>query len=189
MQVARAFLAAQRRSQIALGAWPSFREAGPDQNDRIHRDRSVLLLEALDVVGGHLVVGVTLALLRDVDDDRRTHQLLNGNLVDGQMSFREMNRRIDVRATVLGGEEAVGGVVIACRGDAVSVAAELEPLGRGPVDRLGVVGVREVDDFACRKGDSSRRARACRHQNRHKRHEPHRVFHVATLAAPLHRGL
>ena len=56
----------------------------------------MLLLEALNVFGRHLVVGVALALPGDVDDDSRADQPLNGNLVDRQMSFREVNRRIDV---------------------------------------------------------------------------------------------
>ena len=41
---------------------------------------AVLLLETLKVRRRHLVVGITLALLGDVDDDRRTNKAIEGIL-------------------------------------------------------------------------------------------------------------
>ena len=42
---------------------------------------AVFLLEALDVLGRHLVVGIALALLRDVDDDGRTDQAARAGIL------------------------------------------------------------------------------------------------------------
>ena len=72
------------------------------------------------------------------------------NLVDGLMSLGKVHRRIDVRAAVLGGEEAVGGVVITGRVHAGGAHGELEPLppwaSRSSASRCAT-----ADDFARRK--------------------------------------
>jgi hypothetical protein len=57
---------------------------------------------------------------------------------------------------MLGGEEVIGGVVIAALGDALGNLLEPEAIGGRPEDRVGVVRMREVHDLA---GWKSRRAR------------------------------
>ena len=140
----------------------------------------MLLLEALEIGGRHLVVGIALALLDDVDDDGRTDQAVNRYLVHGRMSLREVDGCIQVRAAVLGGEEAVGRIVVAGRRHAVGVPAELKSLGGGPIDRLRIVGVREIDDLALRKRHTRRRARAGTHDDETQQHDD--GFHGATVA-------
>jgi hypothetical protein len=123
-------------------------EAGQDQDDRARLDPPVARLVALDVLGSQEVVAVTAALLAHVDDARRTHELLQRNLRRRPAAVGEVDRRVDVRPPVLGGAEVVGRVppasLVVAEGDAV----QLESACGGPVDRVVVEGVGEVDDPA-----------------------------------------
>src|SRR4029434_5986660 len=104
----------------------------------------MLLLEALEVGGRDLVISLAIAGLRHIDHNGWADQPVERNLVDRLMPFCKVDRRVDVRAAVLGGEEAVGRVVIAGRRDAGSVVAKLKSFSGRPVDRLRIVRVREV---------------------------------------------
>ena len=68
------------------------------------------------------------------------------------MALREMNRRVDVGAAVLGREQAVRSVVIPSRRDAFRILAKPEAFRSRPVDRLRVVGVREIDELPLGNG-------------------------------------
>src|SRR6187402_1484605 len=125
----------------------------------------MLLLEALEVGRRDLVISLAIAGLRHIDHNGWADQPVERNLVDRLMPLGEVDRRIDVRAAVLGGEEAIGRVVIPGWRHAGSVVAKLKAFRCGPVDRLRVVSVREIDDFACRKSDAGRRrVRTCRYE-------------------------
>ena len=104
----------------------------------------------------HLVVGIGGTLLGHVDAHRRADEPLERQLVDGFALLGEVTRGVDVGAAVLGAHEAVGGVVVALLGDAGRFGDQLEAVFGRPVDRLGVEGMREVDqsvgvDFLCHR--------------------------------------
>ena len=103
---------------------------------------------ACKVLDRHLVVAIGRTLLRDIDARARTNQPLERHLIDRLPPFEEMNRRIDVRAAVLGAHEPVGGVVVALLGNACRLANQLEAIFGRPVDRRCVEGVREIDHAA-----------------------------------------
>ena len=74
MQELGAFFPACRRSQIPRRVRPSFREAGPKEQDRIVGDHAVLALEAREVLGRHLIVHILLALRGHIDDEGAAKQ-------------------------------------------------------------------------------------------------------------------
>ena len=110
------------------------------------------------------VYSYLLARCGDIDDERVTHEAVQWNRVNRLMSLREMNRRIDVRAAVLGREQAVRSVVIPSRRDAFRILAKPEAFRSRPVDRLRVVGVREIDELPLRKRRSCGSTAGSRHQ-------------------------
>ena len=70
------------------------------------------------------------------------------------MTFREMDRRIDVRPAVFGRAKAVGLVVVALLGEAGRQLLEHESLDLcRPEDGLAVEGVAHVDDLSARKAE------------------------------------
>src|SRR5688572_24241234 len=175
MQELRAFFPPCRRSQILRRVRPSFREAGPYEHDRIGGHHAVLALEAREVLGRHLIVRVRLALRGHIDDEGAAKQTAQRNRVNRRMSLREMNRRVDVRAAVLGREQAVRGVVVARWRHTVSILAKTEAFGSWPVDRLCVVGVREIDELALRK--RRRLGSAAGRGHKHERQSNRARFH------------
>ena len=61
------------------------------------------------------------------------------DLIDRLPSLREVHRRVEMRAAVLGGEEVVGGVVIAARRHAVGHFLEPKRVGGRPEDGFRIV--------------------------------------------------
>ena len=76
----------------------------------------MLLLELQNVVTRQAVVAILGGLRRDIDDDRGRDELLERKLVGRPAGFGEMMGRIEVRATVLGSAETVGGIEITAGG-------------------------------------------------------------------------
>ena len=74
----------------------------------------------------HLVVGVLRRGIADVDHDRRPDQPFQRDLIDRLAALREVDRRVDVGAAVLGGGEVVRRVVVAGRRHAVGDLVQLE---------------------------------------------------------------
>lgn len=70
-------------------------------------------LPSREVVGCDPIIRIAPTLLDDIEDHRRSEEAKERNLVDRLMSGRKVNRRIEMRFPMLGGEEVVGGVVIA----------------------------------------------------------------------------
>ena len=125
---------------------PATAPAGAQQHDRPRRDGAVEPLERRDVRGLEPVVRVGLRLRRHVDDDGGRDQLLERDPVRREAALGEVDRRVQVRATVLWRGERVRSVEPAARGRAEGELLELEPgRRRRPVERLGVVRVRQVD--------------------------------------------
>jgi hypothetical protein len=103
----------------------------------------VLRLESLEIANGYLVVPIRCP--SHIHNKRRSHEPFQRDLVRRVPSFREVNRRIEVRASVLGSLEVVGGVVVSLRGNAGGDRLQREGLCRGPVDRGAVERIGEID--------------------------------------------
>src|SRR5262249_35669958 len=86
------------------------------------------------------------SLPRDIDYDCARHELLEGNGVRRAPSLGEMDRRIEMRSTMLGCAELIRREEEAGAGFAVRQALQLERGWRcGPVDRALVERVCEID--------------------------------------------
>ena len=120
-----------------------------------------------EVVRRHAVIGLRGGHSGHVDDDRIADELVERNLIDRAVALCEVNRRVDVRAAVLGGREVVRGVVVALRRDAVGDLVEPEALSRRPEDGLFAVVVREIDERAGRPARRIRWPRTSRCQDGH----------------------
>ena len=97
------------RPEVGGRIGPAFRIPRPDQDDDAIGNAAVARFRTLDVVDGHLVVGVATGGIGHVDDHGGPQQPIERQLVDGLVPLRETDRRIDVGAAVLGREEVVGG--------------------------------------------------------------------------------
>src|SRR5688572_13892776 len=127
---------------------PPARESRSQQNDGVGRDWTVFGLGTRQIVNGDLIVGASLACLRDVHHDGGAEEPLERNLVDTLPALSEMHWCIQVRPAVLGGEETVRRVVEACRRHTVRVLSQPELFGRWPENALRVVCVRQIDELA-----------------------------------------
>ena len=77
-------------------------------HDRAAGNGAVRLLPGPDVGHRQPVVRIRGGFLRDVDDDGRSDELPDGDLVRGAPASREVNRRVEVSSAVLGRAEGVG---------------------------------------------------------------------------------
>src|SRR6185503_11536549 len=111
MQVAHGIGAARGRSQVAGRVWPSPREAGPKQDDRIGRNRPLALFGRREVIDADLVIRIAVSPGDDVDDDSRTEEPLDRYLIDRLRTPGKMQRGIQVRAAMLRGGEVVRRVI------------------------------------------------------------------------------
>jgi len=147
-----------RGAEVPCGVRPARRVTRANQQNRIVRNPAVRLLEPLEVGHGHEVIGVLPGRLGDVDDDGRTDETLERNLVDGVAALREMHGRVDMRSAMLGRPEIIGRVVEPRGRHAVVHDLELEALGRRPEDGVFAVRVRQINDDSRWKpgGGSSR---------------------------------
>jgi hypothetical protein len=110
-----------------------------------------------DVGGREAVVGVFGCLGGDVDDDGWRDELLQRNLIDGDAVLVEVDRRVEVRAAVLRRCVEIGRVEVAARRRPVRELLQLEAARRiGPVKRVLVEGVTEVDEVVVREVDRRR---------------------------------
>ena len=151
-------------AEILLGVGPVSRPAGVYQDDGAGFDRAVSLLERVDVRDGEEGVAVFGGGGGHVDDDARGDESFEWYLVGGVLSLGEVDRCVEVSAAVLRRRDGVGRVEVPTLGVPVKERFLLETGGRGrPVDRVLVIGVREVDETARgrRGGGRRRRAGAC----------------------------
>ena len=138
-------------AEVPLAVRPISAEARAQQDDRAARDPTVTALVCLQRRASHLVVPVVERCLRHVDDHRLAHEPSEPYLVRRVAVAREVNGRVEVRSPVLGRREVVGGVEVPAFGLAFGHLLERERLGRGPVDRASVEGIRQVDQLALRR--------------------------------------
>ena len=69
-------------------------------------------LEGLDVAHLEQAVGLAGGALGDVEDHERTHEPLEGDPVGRGFALGEVDRRVEVRAAVLGSAERVGRIEV-----------------------------------------------------------------------------
>jgi hypothetical protein len=146
-------------AEIGGPVGPPRRPTGAEKHDHIHQLPPVQHLPCHKIVGRDLVGGIGRTLLRDIDDDRLADQMPQGNRVGGLAGGGKMPWGIEVGATVFGRGKPVGGVVIALRGRAVHALLEPKPLLGGPVDRLVVEWMREINPASLRPFPSLRSRR------------------------------
>ena len=103
--------------------------------------------------------------MRNVDHDRRSHQLFDRNLLGRVSPLDEMHGRVEMRATVLGSREVIGRVVVATRCALRRDDGEPEGFRGRPVDGCGIEGIGEVDPFAVRQPVSDRAAGGAEQEN------------------------
>ena len=80
VQVAHCIGAALRRSKICGGVGPSPRKPRPNQQDGIGRNRTLLALGALQVIGGHTIVAILVSLRCYIDDHCRSKEPFHRDL-------------------------------------------------------------------------------------------------------------
>src|SRR6185436_5990348 len=124
------------RTQVFEPVWPAGSPPGPHEHDGSSRNLSVLLFPSGDIRWLKPVIGRRCRLGRHVDHHRGTDQLIQGNLVGGMMSRREMDRGIEMSTAMLRGREVVRCVVVAAWGYFVGYHFQGEGLRGGPIDRL-----------------------------------------------------
>jgi hypothetical protein len=122
----------------------------------------VLALELGDVVRREQVVAIGVGLYAHVDDDGARQQAGERNLVCRLLSFAEVNRGVEVRATVFGRAEFVRRVEPATWRLSVRLLRMLERFcGRRPVDGLCVERMRQVDELISGQVDRCVLGRLC----------------------------
>src|ERR1044072_7191298 len=72
------------RPEVLLAIRIIFTKTGSQQNDGAVRDLSVLLFPVFKIFHADQVIRIRRALLRDVDHDRRTYELVQRNLKTGK---------------------------------------------------------------------------------------------------------
>jgi hypothetical protein len=95
-------------AHVRLNVRPVGAPARAQQDDGSLADGTVLLLELQHVGARQAVVAVGDALLRDVDHDRARGELLERHFRGAALAFGEVDRRVQVRAAVLGRAQRVG---------------------------------------------------------------------------------
>src|SRR6185436_19068052 len=115
--------------------------------DTTGRDRAVRLLPFFQIGSAEPVIAIGGAGLSDVHYDDRSDQLRQRNLLGGGLPLSEVDRAVEVRAAVLAGGVASRRVPVTAWRHAPTLPLELERLSRGPVDRLLVVIVSEIDQL------------------------------------------
>jgi hypothetical protein len=111
----------------------------------------VRLLPSREVADGYLIVDVLLGLGGHVDDHGFADETLERHLVHGVVSLCKVDRRVQMRAAMLGGAEIVGGIVIARRCPLRRDHREPKRCGRGPIESGGVEGIGEIHPGALRE--------------------------------------
>ena len=108
----------------------------------------MLRFPRLEIGDRHSVVGVRGRLCGHVDDHERADELRERHRVNRPLPSCEVDGGIEVRSPVLRRLESVRGVEPPAIRHAFLELLELEalPIG-GPVDRIRVVRVRQVDDL------------------------------------------
>jgi hypothetical protein len=134
-------------AEVLLAIRPEPAPSRLQQHDRAGPDGTPALLEALHVVYLQAVASIASRLLTHVDANRRCYQLSERHGVDRMPIACKMDRRVEMRAAVLGRAEPVGRIKPAARRLAVRELLELELRRwlRRPVERLFAVRVTEVD--------------------------------------------
>src|SRR5262249_122593 len=92
-----------------------------------------------------------LTLCRNIHQDCRPHQPVERYLVDGLVSLGEMTRRVYMGAAMLGSREFVRGIVKTLIVDAILFLLEFEAVFGRPEDRVCVIGMRQINEFAARQ--------------------------------------
>ena len=100
-------------AEVFLRVRPMLRETGAQQHNDAIGQTAMLLLPCLKIAHSYAVVGVRGRLGRHIDDHRRTDALLHRQLVHRLAFPGKVDRRTEVRTTVLGGAVAVGGYTVA----------------------------------------------------------------------------
>jgi hypothetical protein len=124
---------------------------GKCSSDRVFRQRPVAPLVRLDVLDRHQVIPIHRARFGHVDDHAGPDQLLQRNLVDRAPLVVKMDRSVDMRPAVLRRSETVGGVVVAPFSDSLEPGLQRETGFGGPVDRLIVESVGQIDHLSTRQ--------------------------------------
>ena len=138
-------------AEIALRIRPVFTPSGLDEHDVGGRDRSVSGFPLREVFCGEKVVGVLGTCGGDVDDDGGRDKAGDGDLVGAGMSFGEVERAVEMRAAMLAGAVACGGVEVSARGWTPGVLLPLEAVSGGPIEGVLVEGVGEIDEVGVRE--------------------------------------
>ena len=105
-------------------------------------------LPGFEIRDGNSIVAFFRASRRDVDDDARSDQTLDRNLVHRGAALEEVDRRVDVGAAMLRRRQPVRGVEITPLGHAPRRALQPKPRFGRPVDRRLLEGVGQVDHLA-----------------------------------------
>ena len=119
-------LPALGRAQVARGVGPAVREAGAEKHDRVGGNPPCSRAPSAEVRRRDLIVGVLRAGPVHVDRRTRRRSAAPAESDRPTGALREMHRRVEMRAAVLGGEEVVGRVVVARRRHAIGHLVEPE---------------------------------------------------------------
>ena len=106
----------------------------------------VASLPRLEIGGAHQVIRLSATFLGNVYHRSGADKSRERNLVRRMAFLEEMNRRVDVSATMLGGAETICAIEPAPLGHTERPALEVKGDFGRPVDVLLVEGVRQIDD-------------------------------------------
>ena len=143
-------------AQVLLRVRPEAAPARPDEHDVVGLDAPVPLFVALDVGDRQLIVGIALALRRNVNHRCRADQLIDWNVSRRTLAFPEVNRGVKMRSAVLTPAVSERAVPIATLGPALGRTHVLERLIGRPVECRLIKRVGEVDDTIAVKGELRR---------------------------------
>src|SRR5438445_3043970 len=170
------------RAEILFRVRPMAGETGVKQYNRAVGNLKVSLLPRFQIGDRDPVVRVFLRTGRHIHHDRRPGELVDRELIHGLVALGEMDRRVDVRAAVLGGAIAVRRVEIAFGCLAVELGFQHEAFGRRPVKGFGGKLVCEIDPSAAGEGGvASREASERTEQEKQTRKSDQACIHVGKV--------
>src|SRR5262249_29094094 len=113
-------------AEIALLVRPALAPAGEQDRDSPLGNRTMGLLEGLDLLDRRGVIRIGRYCLAHVDDERLSDEAGGWDPVRGQAVLREMIRSVEMGPSVLAGAQAVRGVEIPPGGRPHSIVRQLE---------------------------------------------------------------
>src|SRR5687767_5276109 len=139
------------RSEIFLAVWIELSETSAQQNNGASRYPPMLSLPGEEVCSRDTIVGIFCALTCYVQHDGRSHQLFERYLINRVSASCEMDRRIEVRASVFGCGILVRRVVKAFVGDTLKVFLQVKRFSCRPIHGVRPERVREINYVALEK--------------------------------------